>query len=69
MTLAQVFLLGLQDNKVLKFERKDGHALTLRTQPIPLHLNQFACLHEIQDPTPVPRWTPRTIQFHIEYLK
>ena len=51
ITLAQVFLLGLQDRNVLKFERKDGRALTPRSQPIPLHLNRFASLTEIQDHT------------------
>ena len=68
ITLAEVFLLGLQDARVLKTTRQDGLVLTHRNQPIPLHLNRFACLHEIQDPPPVPRWTPRTLQFHIAYL-
>jgi hypothetical protein len=69
VTLEQVFLLGLQDNNVIKTTRKDGQVPHLRTQPIPIHLNRFARLHEIQDPSPVPRWTPRTLQFHIAYLQ
>jgi hypothetical protein len=45
------------------------HVLQQRTTSIPLHLNRFACLHEIQDKPPIPRWTERTIQFHIAYLQ
>jgi hypothetical protein len=69
ITLAQVFILGLQDEKVFKTARKDGQVLTQRTQPIPLHLNRFACLTEIQDPSPIQRWSARTLQFHIVYLQ
>ncbi len=69
ITLAQVFILGLQDERVFKTTRKDGQVLSHRTIPIPLHLNSFACLHEIQDAPPIPRWTERTIQFHIAYLQ
>ncbi len=70
VTLAQVFLLGLQDGNVFKTTRNDGQILNLlRTQPIPIHLNRFARLKEIQDPSPIPRWTHRTLQFHIAYLQ
>jgi hypothetical protein len=69
VTLAQVFILGLQDAKVVKQKRQDGHVLQQRPTPIPLHLNRFACLHEIQDTPPIPRWTERTIQFQIAYLQ
>jgi hypothetical protein len=54
---------------VIKTTRKDGQVPHLRTQPIPIHLNRFARLQEIQDPSPIPRWTPRTFQFHIAYLQ
>jgi hypothetical protein len=64
VTLAQVFLLGLQDNNVIKTARNDGQVPHLRRQPIPIHLNRFARLQEIQDPSPIPRWTPRTLQFN-----
>ena len=64
VTLAQVFLLGLQDNNVIKTTRNDGQVPHLRRQPIPIHLNRFARLQEIQDPSPIPRWTPRTLQFN-----
>ncbi len=54
---------------MIKTARKDGQVPHLRTPPIPIHLNRFARLKEIQDPSPIPRWTPRTLQFHIAYLK
>jgi hypothetical protein len=69
ITLAQVFILGLQDKNVFKTARQDGTILTPRTQHIPLHLNRFACLPTIQDLPPIPRWTTNTLLFHIAYLQ
>jgi hypothetical protein len=69
VTLAQVFMICLQDKQVFKIERKDGQVLTPCSQPIPLHSNRFACLPEIQDPSPFLRWTVNTLLFHVPKTK
>ncbi len=68
ITLAQVFILGLQDKNMFKTVRQDGTILTPRTHHIPLHLNRFACLPMMQDLPPIPRWATNTLLLHIAYL-